>query len=129
MGIDAFNHHKIKKIGSVFFCFDNIYTLILAADIAIYLSFIIIWRSFEIDSSFGQSFAMKTVHYTTFKNYQSCAISFNGKRNFSTNLYFQNLKHFWLSQHFLKQKYIKWFSYANIYIRYYYSTESDAKSL
>ena len=44
------------------------YSLILEANIVIYLSFVIIignWQSFKIDSSYIQTNVMKTVHFTT----------------------------------------------------------------
>ena len=42
MDTDVFNLQEIKKSGTVSLCFDIIYSLILAADIVVYLSFVII---------------------------------------------------------------------------------------
>ena len=48
MDKDTFDLQDIKS-GAVSLCFDILYSLILAADIVIYLSFVVIkWQSFEI---------------------------------------------------------------------------------
>ena len=42
MDTNSLDLQGIKKIGAVFLCFDTFYSLILAAGIVIYLSFVII---------------------------------------------------------------------------------------
>ena len=42
MDTDAFDFQEIKKNGAVLLSFDTFYSLIVAADIVIYLSFVII---------------------------------------------------------------------------------------
>ena len=64
MDTDAFDLQEIKKSGTVFLCFDIVYSLMLAADNVIYLSLVIINES---GSSYNQIVVMKTVHNTTLR--------------------------------------------------------------
>ena len=67
MDTDAFDLQEIKRLGQSILCFDNFYSLITAADIHghLFVFHHYKWQSFEIGSSYSQTFALKTVHNTT----------------------------------------------------------------
>ena len=71
MDRDAFGLQEIKNVWQSFLCFAIIfifYSLISAAVIVIYFSFVFInGNSLEIGRSYSEICAMKTVHNTTFK--------------------------------------------------------------
>ena len=60
---------KIKNGKAIFICFDIFYSLILAVNIVIYLSFVIEYKCqyFEIGSNYSQTFAMKIVNKNMLK--------------------------------------------------------------
>ena len=60
MDTDAFDLQEIKSV-TVFLYSDNLYSLILAVNIVIYLSL----HNYDTHSTYSPHFAIKIVHYTT----------------------------------------------------------------
>ena len=61
-GMDVFDFQEIKRMGQSFYILTFFIFLILAADIDIYLSLVIInWQYFKIVRNHCQTFASKTV--------------------------------------------------------------------